>query len=287
MEIPEPLPFNGVQIESVPVPRYRSTFDIVALLEGARQELATSQLERYKILLPSVMAGLRRNEIDVLPWTAFRWNEGDTHRDDRALSSEVAQFRRRRRVDPELMEVFRVFFARRKRDFVIESDSPPPAFDAPYGIYRCHGHMRALPVGLPKGVICRTPLHALRKEFGSLINARTAFSPRVNSCAMVVLGSPPNIMSRTDSHRSRVGPSPHGRADHHSASQRSRFLKSEKAGRIGHTCLSHEETSFSHFDRFVFGLNVVRSWRAGRNSVSREDAEGEGSAYRRGRQEIP
>jgi hypothetical protein len=49
--------------------------------------------------------------------------------------------------------------------------------------------------------------------------------------------------------------------------------------------LSHEETSFSHFDRFVFGFNVVRSWRAGKNSVfKREDAEGEGGAYRRGRQ---
>jgi hypothetical protein len=31
------------------------------------------------------------------------------------------------RVDPELMEVFRGFFARRKGDFVIESDSRPPA----------------------------------------------------------------------------------------------------------------------------------------------------------------
>ena len=73
------------------------------------------------------------------------------------------------RVDPELMEVFRGFFARRKGEFVIESDSPPPPFDAPYGIYRCHAHMRALLGWLRfKGVISRTPLHALRKEFGKL-----------------------------------------------------------------------------------------------------------------------
>jgi hypothetical protein len=41
----------------------------------------------------------------------------------------------------------------------------------------------------------------------------------------------------------------------------------------------------SHFARFVFDFDVVRSWRAGKNSVfKREDAEGEGGAYRRGRQ---
>ena len=74
------------------------------------------------------MAGLRRNEIDVLPWSAFRWNEG-------VIRIETTEFYRPKshnsegdvRVDPELMEVFRGFYARRKGDFVIESDSPPPA----------------------------------------------------------------------------------------------------------------------------------------------------------------
>jgi hypothetical protein len=37
-------------------------------------------------------------------------------------------------VDPELMEVFRGYHAGRKGEFVIESDSPPPPFDAPYGV---------------------------------------------------------------------------------------------------------------------------------------------------------
>jgi hypothetical protein len=174
LELPEPLPFAGVKVETVRVPRYRSTFDVVALLESARQELATSRPEQYKVFLLGVMAGLRRNEIDVLPWTAFRWNEG-------VIRIETTEFYRPKshnsegdvRVDPELMEVFRGYHARRKGDFVIESDSAPPPFDAPYGTYRCIDHMRALVKWLrSKGVNSKTPLHTLRKEFGSLIHQR-------------------------------------------------------------------------------------------------------------------
>jgi hypothetical protein len=76
VEIPEQLPFHGVKVERVHGPRYRATFDMVELLESARDELATEHPEQYKIFLLGAMAGLRRNEIDVLPWTAFQWNEG-------------------------------------------------------------------------------------------------------------------------------------------------------------------------------------------------------------------
>ena len=174
VELPEPPPFAGVKAEIVRVPRYRSTFDIVTLLEDAREELAAFKPEQYKILLLGAMAGLRRNEMDVLPWSAFRWNEG-------VIRIETTEFYRPKshnsegdvRVDPELMEVFRGFYAQRKGEFVIESDSTPPPFDAPYGTYRCQDHMRALLGWLrSKGVVSKTPLHSLRKEFGSLIHAR-------------------------------------------------------------------------------------------------------------------
>jgi hypothetical protein len=174
VELQEPLPFAGIKAETVRVPRYRSTFDVVALLEDARAELATSRPEQYKIFLLGAMAGLRRSEIDVLPWTAFRWNEAvirvetTEHYRPKSHNSEGDV-----RVDPEFMEVFRGFYARRKGDFVIESDSTPPPFDAPYGVYRCQDHMRALLAWLrAKGVNSKTPLHSLRKEFGSLIHAR-------------------------------------------------------------------------------------------------------------------
>src|SRR4029077_6310085 len=70
-------------------------------------------------------------------------------------------------------EVFRGYYARRKSDFVIESDSPPLPFDAPYGVYRCQKHMLSLLGWLrSKGIVSKTPLHTLRKEYGSQIHAR-------------------------------------------------------------------------------------------------------------------
>ena len=174
MKFPEPVPFSGIKVETVRVPRYRSTFDLAELLESAREELAFRHPEQYKIFLLGALAGLRRNEIDVLPWTAFRWNEG-------VIRIETTEFYRPKShnsegdviVDPELMEVFRGYHARRKNDFVIESDSPPLPFDAPYGTYRCMEEMRALIGWLrSKGVNSKTPLHTLRKQFGSEIHAR-------------------------------------------------------------------------------------------------------------------
>jgi hypothetical protein len=173
-EIPEPTPFIGVKAETVRAPRYRSSFNLAELLESAREELATFRPEEYKIFLLGAMAGLRRNEIDVLPWTAFRFDEG-------VIRIETTEFYRPKshnsegdvRVDPELLEVFRGYYARRKGDFVIESDSPPLPFDAPYGVYRCQKHMLSLLGWLrSKGVVSKTPLHTLRKEYGSQIHAR-------------------------------------------------------------------------------------------------------------------
>jgi hypothetical protein len=175
VEIPQPLPFDGVKVESVPAPRYRATFDMAALMESAREELATFQHEQYKIFLLGAMAGLRRNEIDCLPWTAFRFEEG-------VIRIETTEFYRPKSrssegdvlVDPELMELFRGYHARARSPFVIESRAgTPPPFDAPYGTYRCQEEMRALIGWLrSRGVASKTPLHTLRKEFGSLINSR-------------------------------------------------------------------------------------------------------------------
>jgi Phage integrase family len=173
VELPEPLPFSGVKVEYVRVPRYRSTFDMAALLESAREELATSKPEQYKIFLLASMAGLRRNEIDKLPWTAFRWNEG-------VIRIEATRFFRPKShesegdvlVDPELLEIFRGYHARGKSEFVIESDYPPNP-SALYDCYRCEREIKGLTNWLrSKGVISKTPLHSLRKEYGSQINAR-------------------------------------------------------------------------------------------------------------------
>ena len=38
-----------------------------------------NKIPAFKIFLLGAMAGLRRNEIDKLPWSAFRWDEGVIH----------------------------------------------------------------------------------------------------------------------------------------------------------------------------------------------------------------
>jgi integrase len=72
-------------------------------------------------------------------------------------------------VDPELMELFRGYRAKATGSFVIESrnDARP---DATYDHYRCQYYFVKLAEWLrEKGVKSRTPLHTLRKEFGSQI----------------------------------------------------------------------------------------------------------------------
>jgi integrase len=172
VELPTVLPFAGIKIESAPMPRYRSTFEIVELLDAAQRELADDHPEQFKILLLAALAGLRRNEIDSLPWNAFRFDENvirieaTEHYRPKSHTSEGDVL-----VDPELMELFRGYFARRKSDFVIESEFEPPTQDERYGTYRCRTHMCALLDWLRRrGVVSKSPLHSLRKEFGSQVH---------------------------------------------------------------------------------------------------------------------
>ena len=173
IEIPNPVPFADVKVQRVHVPHYRSGFNVETLLESAREELAGGKPEQFKIFLLGACAGLRRSEIDKLPWAAFRWDEGVIH----IQATEF--FRPKSRssendipVDPELMEIFRGYHARRAAEFVIESEAQPDNAK-PFEHYRCHRDFVGL-IGWLRahGVVSRTPLHTLRKEFGSQINAR-------------------------------------------------------------------------------------------------------------------
>jgi hypothetical protein len=108
VELPTVLPFNGIKIESAPMPRYRSTFDVVEILEAAQRELADDRPEEFKIVLLAAMTGLRRNEVDTLPWSAFRFDENvirieaTEHFRPKSSNSEGDVI-----VDAELIELFR------------------------------------------------------------------------------------------------------------------------------------------------------------------------------------
>jgi hypothetical protein len=65
--------FDGIELEARQLMRYRSNFKSEELVSRAVTELGREEL---KVFLLACMAGLRRNEIDKLPWTAFNWGRG-------------------------------------------------------------------------------------------------------------------------------------------------------------------------------------------------------------------
>ena len=169
--VPEPLPFAGVQFEKRPSLKYQSNFDVRLLVRQAREELAPEKPELFKIFVLAALVGLRRREIDLLPWTAFRADEG-------VLRIEATEFFRPKSEDsiadiplePELLALFRGYHARAKSPFVIESERDPK-LGAAYLHYRCGALFEELCSWLrPHGVKTIRPLHTLRKEFGSVIN---------------------------------------------------------------------------------------------------------------------
>jgi len=172
IELPTPLPFTGIAFEPRQSLKYRSTFDVLQLIKEARSDLAQSDTELFKIFLLAVMVGLRRREIDLLEWQAFRWDSGvirieptrHFHPKSEDSIGDVA-------IDPELMEIFRGYRARAKSEFVIESSCEPKA-NVLYHYYRCREAFKSLAKWLRKhGIKADKPLHTLRKEYGSQINA--------------------------------------------------------------------------------------------------------------------
>jgi hypothetical protein len=136
--------------------------------------LATTEPKAFKVFLLAVMAGLRRREIDLLEWTSFRW-------DQNVIRIEPTRYFEAKReysyadieVDPEFMEIFRGYRARATSDFVIESEVIPRP-GATFEHYRCTSVFEKLIAWLREKRVAGSnpPLRALRKEFGSQINAK-------------------------------------------------------------------------------------------------------------------
>jgi hypothetical protein len=172
VKLPDPLPFADIEFEKRPSLKYQSSFDVYRLFGQAREELAkTGQIELFKMFVLAATCGLWRREIDLLPWTAFRWEED-------ILRIEPTEFFRPKSeesiadipLDPEVLDLFRGYHARARSEFVIESNVTPNPH-APRFHYRCRTLFEKLSKWLREhGVRMIRPLHGLRKEFGSVIN---------------------------------------------------------------------------------------------------------------------
>ena len=172
IELPNPLPFTGIQFEPRQSLKYRSEFDIKKLIQTAKDSLSEHQPELFKIFLLAVMAGLRRKEIDLLEWGAFQWQHS-------CIRIEATRWFQPKsedsigdvQVDPEVLEIFRGYRARAIGGFVIES-TRRPRLGVTYQYYRCQELFERLTIWLREnGVKDNKPLHVLRKEYGSQICA--------------------------------------------------------------------------------------------------------------------
>jgi integrase len=167
-----PSPFAGVHLEGARPVRYDGTINAAALLRDGRTELAEQDPEAYKALLLALGAGLRKREIDNLTWpqidaeqNVVRIQTTETFQ-AKTAGSEGAVY-----VDPGLIAELNQHRERATGLFVLESKLPPRP-ESPVSYYRAGATFDRLNVWLKsKGVLAHKPLHTLRKEFGSLINA--------------------------------------------------------------------------------------------------------------------
>ena len=173
VKLPSPLPFDGIAFEPRQSAPYRSTFNAALLLKAAHQELAEPEPAMFLVVLLGLCAGLRkgRDRSVALGGRQIRlWPiriEPTRHFEPKTEHSigDVP-------LDPEILEILRTFKARAKSPFVVPSRLPPGP-TATYNYYRCEPVFDRVTAWLKQhGVSARMPLHTLRKEYGSLINAK-------------------------------------------------------------------------------------------------------------------
>ncbi len=173
--LPSPLPFTDCEKFPRESMRYHSKVDVAALLQKARDELATSDPGAFKILLLGVGVGLRRGEIDKLLWRQVDLNTGTI----RIETTEVGSLKSEDsdgevQLDETFCAIFRGYRATATGDFVIEREGGQSGAHAWGRQYRCNSiFKRTLSWLRANGLDVKKPIHTLRKEAGSLISTKS------------------------------------------------------------------------------------------------------------------
>jgi len=172
VELPTPLPFEGFEFEEQGSTKYTAKIDAGKLLQSAKEEVAKTDPEAWKVILLALGAGLRRAEIDGLLWSGVDSGRGEirianhAYFEAKTQDSEGVVY-----VDPTLLAELDHFRSARETDPVVEPDIPFRQTSAAQH-YRCKDtFLRATSWLRAHGVTGDKPLHTLRKEFGSIICA--------------------------------------------------------------------------------------------------------------------
>lgn len=173
VQLPRPLPFEGVSIAKDRNAHYVSRIDPGALIATAKRELSGARSEQLKIFLLGLFCGLRRNEIDKLLWRSVDFGKGSIRIEinpyftPKAASSIGECF-----LELEVAAFLKEAKTKATGEFVIESETAP-RLGVSYDHYRANEHFKGLISWLrANGVDTDNPLHTLRKEFGRLLTER-------------------------------------------------------------------------------------------------------------------
>jgi integrase len=170
--LPLPVnPFEGVELEDNGSTKYVSAIRAVDLLKDAKAELGEADPEAWKVILLGLGAGLRRGEIDMLETRQLDERESLI----RVVNSD--QFEAKTADSQDVVYVDATLIAELRKNvvghsvFVINPNIAPAQNRAPK-YYRCQDTFVRVTTWLrAHGVKAQKPLHVLRKEFGSLVNA--------------------------------------------------------------------------------------------------------------------
>ena len=173
VDLPSPLPLEGVTLESQPSMRYQSKINAATILSEARAHLLEEFPQAYMIVCLALWCGLRRAEIAYLQWSSV-----DLTR--RVIHVESNDFYQTKSHDSEDevdldLEFVKELVAHKKKSsgiFVIESDDAPKQHTGS-GSYRANEHFtKAINWLREQGITAAKPLHELRKESGSVVASR-------------------------------------------------------------------------------------------------------------------
>lgn len=175
--LPSPLPFEGVKAFERQSMRYVSKIDAAQLIQAAQEELGSDpkQLEVWKAFVLLMFAGLRKGEADKLRWDSVDFTAGviriETHEFFEAKSEDSIGTVE---LDPEVVAMLRGWRAKDRRgEYVLCSPVEPRLHVRGYYHYRALRTFNALRDWLRgHGITAEKALHELRKEAGSLVNAR-------------------------------------------------------------------------------------------------------------------
>lgn len=167
-------PFDGVELEKQGSTRYISTINPDELLRKARKQFREKDPDAWKVILLALGAGLRRAEIDGLGLSQLDYQNSVirvmTHEHFETKTDESVGGVH---VDPSLLEELKAQLDPGSA-FVVEPNTPPAVGKRAPGYYRCdRTFVRVTNWLRENGISARRPIHVLRKEFGSIINAQS------------------------------------------------------------------------------------------------------------------